>query len=421
MRQVYLDHQTTTSVRPEVFEAMKPYFSETFGSPSSLHQHGLRARDALAQARVHIAQLINAESPDEIIFTSGGTESANLAVKGAAYASERKGNHIVLSAVEHPAVMNSVAFLEKQGFACTRVRVDSHGCINPEEVSTAITDKTILVCVHHVNHDIGTIEPIRAISRIAAERGIAFFADATASGGWLPIDVQALGVNLLSLSPHRFYGPKGVGVLYRNRRARLAGLVQGGMQESGRRAGTENMPAIVGAGVAAELASRELPRRMVHTRELQRRLWDGLSGAVPHLHLNGPELGPGRITTNLNLSAESVEGEGLTLLCDLQGIAMASGTICGSQSLKISHVLSAIGLDPGLAQAAVILSLGMENTGAEIDYVIASLGQAVAKLRGMSSSWVEFQRGRPGPAALPTKGRSPAAGKAKVVSGKRAR
>ena len=421
MRQVYLDHQTTTPVRPEVFEAMKPYFSEAFGSPSSLHQHGLRARDALALARERVAQLINAESPDEIIFTSGGTESANLAVQGVAYASQRQGNHIVLSAVEHPAVMNSAAFLGKRGFACTHVGVDSRGWVNPEDVSAAITEKTILVCVHHVNHDIGTIEPIREISRIAAQRGIAFFSDATASGGWLPIDVRALGVNLLSLSPHRFYGPKGVGILYRNRRARLAGLLQGGMQEEGRRAGTENVPAIVGAGVAAELAARELPRRMVRTRELQKRLWDGLTGAVPRLRLNGPELGPARIPTNINLSAEFVEGEGLMLLSDMQGIAIASGSICASQALKISHVLSAIGLDPDWARAAVILSLGAGNTEEEIDYVITSLAQAVAKLRGMCPAWDEFQRVLRDSAPVPAKRGKPAAGKAKVVSRKGAR
>ena len=421
MRQVYLDHQTTTPVRLEVFEAMKPYFSEAFGSPSSLHQPGLRARDALARAREQVAQLINAESPDEIIFTSGGTESANLAVQGAAYASHRQGNLIVLSAVEHPAVMNSAAFLEKRGFACTHVSVDSQGWVDPEEVSAAITEKTILICVHHVNHDIGTIEPIREISRIAGERGIAFFADATASGGWLPIDVRALGVNLLSLSPHRFYGPKGVGVLYRNRRARLVGLLQGGTQEEGRRAGTENVPAIVGAGVAAELAVRELPRRMIHTRKLQKRLWDGLTGAVPHLRLNGPELGPARITTNLNLSAEFVEGEGLMLLGDMRGIALASGSICASQSLKISHILRAIGLDSAWAQAAVILSLGAGNTEEEIDYVITSLAQAVAKLRGMCPAWEELQRGLGDPAAVPAKRGKPAAGKAKVVSRKGAR
>lgn len=394
MPQVYLDHQSATPVAPEVFEAMKPYFSEAFGSPSSLHQHGWRAREALAKARAQIARLINAASPEEILFTSGGTESANLAVKGVAYACQRQGHHIVLSAVEHPAVLRSVEFLQKQGFTATIVEVDHSGHVDPAAVAAAITDRTTLICVHHVNHDIGTIEPIREIGQIAAERGIAFFADASASGGWLPIDVQAMGVQLLSLSPHRFYGPKGVGVLYRNRQARLVGMVQGGMQEEGRRAGTENVPGIVGAGAAAELASRALPARIARTTELQQRLWQGLGQAIPHLKLNGPAPGPARLSTNLNVSPECVEGEGLMLLCDMQGVAFASGTACVSKALKTSHVLSAIGLDPESARAAVLLSLGQTNTAHEIDDAVGVMARATAKLRAMSPAWEEFQRGR---------------------------
>src|SRR5436190_13628828 len=335
MRQVYLDHQAATPVAPEVFEAMKPYFGEIFGNPSSLHQHGLRAGDALAKAREHIAALINAESPDDIIFTSDGTESSNLAIKGVAYANQRKGTHLVVCETEHPAVINSIEFLEKQGFTCTRVKVDKEGVINPEDVRAALTDKTTLIAVHHVNHDIGTIEPIREIAKIANERGIPFYVDAEASAGWLPIDVQAMGVDLLSFSPHRFYGPKGVGVLYRQRRARLTSLLHGGVQEGGRRAGTENIPAIVGAGVAAEIAQREQSRRMAHTARLQARLWEGLQAAVPYLKLNGPQPGPRRLSTQLNLSAEFIEGEGLLLLLDTRGVAIASGMSCVSKALKI--------------------------------------------------------------------------------------
>src|SRR5436190_19262442 len=301
MRQVYLDHQAATPVAPEVFEAMKPYFGEIFGNPSSLHQHGLRAGDALAKAREHIAALINAESPDDIIFTSDGTESSNLAIKGVAYANQRKGTHLVVCETEHPAVINSIEFLEKQGFTCTRVKVDKEGVINPEDVRAALTDKTTLVAVHHVNHDIGTIEPIREIGKIANEKGIPFYVDAEASAGWLPIDVQAMGVNLLSFSPHRFYGPKGVGVLYRNRKARLVSIIHGGVQEGGRRAGTENVPSIVGGGVAAEVALREMPDRITHTARLQKRLWDGLKSKIAYIKLKGPEPGPERIPTNINL------------------------------------------------------------------------------------------------------------------------
>ncbi len=393
MRQVFLDSQASTPVLPEVFEAMKPYFTEAFGNPSSLHHHGLRARDALAKARAQFAALINAESPEEILFTSGGTESANLAVKGVVSANQRRGNHIVVSTTEHPAVLNSVEFLEKQGFTCTRVKVDREGLVNPEEVRAALTGQTILICVHHVNHDIGAIEPVREIGQIAGERGVPFFVDAVASAGWLPIDVRAMGINLLAISPHRFYGPKGVGVLYRNRRARLTSLIHGGIQEGGKRAGTENVPGIVGAGIAAEIALRDLPDRMAHAAKLQNRLWSGLKMTVPYIQLNGPELGPKRIATNLNISAEFIEGEGQLLRLDVNGIAVASGTSCVSKSLRISHVLSAIGLDHGLAQGSIILSLGKDNTEEEMDYVIETFSDVVAKLREMSPMWDEFMRG----------------------------
>jgi cysteine desulfurase len=393
MRRVFLDHQATTPVLPEVFEAMKPFFSEACGSPSSLHQLGLRARDALARARAQVAALINAESPEEIVFTSGGTESANLAVKGTAYANQRRGDHIVISEIEHPSVINSVEFLSQRGFHCTRVKVDREGFVDPAEVRAALTEKTILICVHHVNHDIGTIEPIREIGEIALEKGIPLFVDAVASGGWLPIDVRAMGVKLLSLSSHRFYGPKGVGVLYRNRRARLASLLHGGVQEGGLRAGTENVPAIVGAGVAAEIAARELPERSAHTTALQHTLWDGLNRHVEYVRLNGPEPGPRRSSTNLNLSVEFIEGEGLALALDLEGIAVASGPSCVSHSLKISPVLTAIGLGHSLAQGNVILSLGRENTTAEIDSVVKIFEKTVARLRSLSPLWDDFQRG----------------------------
>ncbi|MBI2947583.1 MAG: cysteine desulfurase [Verrucomicrobia bacterium] len=393
MRRIFLDHQSSTHVLPEVFEAMKPYFTEAFGSPSSLHQFGLQARDALAKARAQVAGLIHAESPDDIIFTSGGTEAANLAVKGVAYANQRRGKHVVLTEVEHPAVMNSAEFLEKQGFTCSRVKVDKEGRVNPAEIQAALTGQTILVCVQLANHDIGTIQPIREIGMIAAEEGVPLFVDAVASAGWLPIDVQAMGVSLLSLAPHRFYGPKGVGALYRNRQTRLAGIIHGGMQESGRRAGTENVPAIVGAGVAADMASREISQRIQHTSERQTRLWSGLQSRIPHVRLNGPEPGPGRTTTNLNVSFEFLEGEAILLRLDMLGIAVASGTSCMSKSLKISPVLAAIGLEHSLAQGSIIFSLGKDNTDAEMDDVVEICASAVAKLREMSPRWEEFRRG----------------------------
>ena len=391
MRQVYFDHQASTPVLPDVLEAMAPWFNEHFGSASSLHRHGIEAREALGRAREQVAALINAESPEDIIFTSGATESANLAVKGAAYASQRRGKHLVASAIEHPAVLNSIEFLKTQGFAASLVTVDGNGFVNPADVAAAITNETVLVAVHHVNHDIGTIEPITEIAELAAEKGVPLFVDASASAGWLPLDVQAMGIGLLSLAPHRFYGPKGAGVLYRNRRARVSPIIHGGVQEGGRRAGTENIPAIVGAGVAAEIARRELPARIDHTARLQRRLWDGLKSSIEHITLNGPEPGPRRISTNLNISAAFTEGEGQALMCDVNGIAVASGTSCVSKALKVSHVLSAIGLEHSLAQANIILSLGKDNTEQDVDYFLATFPKIISKLRGMSPTWDEFK------------------------------
>ena len=367
MRHVFLDHQSSTPVLPEVFDAMKPYFTEAFGNPSSLHQHGLRVRDALKKARQQMAALINADSEEEIFFTSDGTESANLAIKGVAYANERKGKHLVISATEHPSVINSVEFLEKQGWTCTRVGVDPEGVLNLEELRAAITPQTVLVAVHHVNHDIGTIQPMREVGKICAEKGVPLYVDCEASAGWLPIDVKEFGAALVSFSPHRFYGPKGVGVLYRNKKARIVSVMHGGVQEGGRRAGTENVPAIVGGGAAAEIALAELPKRIAHSAHLQQRLWEGLKAKITYIKQ--------------------------LLLCDLNGIAVASGSSCVSKSLKVSHVLSAIGLDHALAQGNIIMTLGMANTEEDVDYTVETFAKIATKLRGMSPMWDEFQRG----------------------------
>ena len=406
---------------PEVFEAMRPYFTEAFGNPSSLHQQGLRVREAMAKARAQIATLINAESAEDIYFTSDGQESANLAIKGVAYANQRKGNHLVVSETEHPSVLNSLEFLEKQGFTSTKVKVDGEGFVKPEDIRAAITDKTILIAVRHVNHDIGTIEPEKEIGRVASEAGIPFYVDAEASAGWLPIDVQAFGANLLSFSPHKFYGPKGVGVLYRNKRARLVGILHGGVQENGRRAGIENVPGIVGGGAAAEIALRKMPQRITHTARLQKRLWEGLKEKVSFIKLNGPAPGSGRISTNLNISTEFIEGEGQLLRLDMCGIAVASGSSCVSKSLKISHVLGAIGLDHALAQGNIIMSLGECNTDEDIDYVVeAFASKVVAPLRAMSPMWDEFERGAIDSVINPTgRGKSFSA-HAAAVSGKSA-
>src|SRR3984957_7733415 len=264
-RSVYLDHQTTTPVLEEALQAMLPYFREVYGSPSSLHRYGLQVREGLQEAKEQLARMINAESWEDLIITSGGTESSNLAIKGFADANMRtKGNHIVVSAIEHPSVMNSVEYLTKHGFEVTQVPVDKVGRINSEDVHAALTPKTALVAVHLVNHDIGTIQPVKEIAKITAEKGIALYVDALAAAGWMPIDVQDLGAQLLSFSPHRFYGPKGIGILYRTRKARVTSHIHGGVQKGGRRAGTENVPAIIGAAVAAEFAVKEMAQRIAH-------------------------------------------------------------------------------------------------------------------------------------------------------------
>ncbi len=382
MRRVYLDHQAATAPRAEVREAMLPFLTAEFGNPASLHQEGLRAREALEQARGQAAAFLAAGSADQVVFTSGGAEAINLVVKGVALASRSRGNHLVVSAVEHVNVLNAAAFLESQGFACTRVAVDASGRVDPEAVRAALTPQTILAAIQHANHEVGTVQPVAEIAQVTAELGVPLLVDATASGGWLPTRVAELGADFLVVSPHRFYGPKGVGILYRTRRARLASLLHGGPQEGGRRAGTENVAAIVGAGVACELAGREFARRQAHVGQLQQQLWEGLRAAG--LVLNGPRPGPQRLYTNLNLSVPGLEGEALVLRCDLQGLALASGSSCLSKAVKISHVLQAIGLDHTRAQGSVLFSPGMDNTEEDIRWAVDTFSAAARFLREMS-------------------------------------
>ncbi len=394
MRRIYLDHQASTPVLPEVFEVMRPFFTEQCANPSSLHQGGLLVRDALDQARSQVASLIKAGSPDDIIFTSGGTESANLALKGIAAASQRHGRHLILSAIEHPALMQTAEALEQQGFQITRLPVDGEGFLDPDAVKAALTDETILVATHLANYDIGTIQPVAEIGAICSEAGVPFFVDASYAGGWLPIDVNALGASLLSLAPHRFHGPKGVGVLYKQRRTRMHNLFHGGMQEGARRPGTENVPAIVGAGKAAELAEHDLSQRMNQVGNLQSLLWQRLEVAIPCLRLNGPAIGSRRLVANLNFSVEFVEGEGVMLRGDLKGVAFASGTACVSKAMKTSPVLHAIGLEQPLALGSVLLSPGLLNTVEEINQAADILAQVVTDLRALSPGWADYQAGK---------------------------
>jgi cysteine desulfurase len=389
---IYLDHLATTPTLPEALEAMRPFLEVKFGSAGSIHQLGLAARDALNEARARFAAFVRAESPDDIIFTSSGTEAINLAIKGLAWHPRRKGTHIVCSAIEHPAVLGAIEFLKRDGITSTRVPVNRWGKINSEQVRAAITDQTFLVAVHAANYDIGTIQPLTELGGIARETGVAFLVEANYAGGWLPLDVQAQGIDLLTLAPHRFHGPKGVGVLYRNRRARLIPLVHGGSQEGGLRAGAENVPAIVGAGVAAEIAERELDQRVCRIRDIQSRLWSAIEGASSPVELYGPVPGPERLATHLNIAAAGTEGEGLMLMCDAQRIAIGSGTACTLKVLKSSPVLDAIGVSADLARAAVLISPGKDTTVEEADRFVAVFGRMVQRLRDMSPGWEKSGR-----------------------------
>ncbi len=365
---------------------MEPFWSERFGNPASLHSHGLKVRDAMAAARAQIAALINAPSSEEIIFTSDGTESMNLAIKGVAWANESRGRHIVISTIEHPGIEQAVRFLEHHGFACTRVPVDNEGMIRPSDFAEAITNETLLVATHHVNHDLGTIQPVAEIGALVAEHGIPFYVDAEASAGWCKIDLLQMHASLLSLSPQRFGGPKGVGALYRSRRVPLTPLIHGGNQEGGLRAGIENVAGIVGAGIAAEIAGRELVATQGHVGRLQAHLWKGIQEKIPHVRLNGPPPGPNRAPNALNISIEFLEGEGIALACDLKGLAIASGSACQGKSLKIPPALAAIGLSPELARANVILSMARQTTEQEITDAMEILAKTVERLRDMSDS-----------------------------------
>ena len=381
---IYLDHLTTTPPLPEVVDAMQPWLLAQFGAPAALHKLGLEARDAIDEARERLAKLVNATEPEEIIFTSSGTEAINHAVKGAALANRRFGTHIVTTGIEHPAVLGSIAWLESQGFSSTQVGVDGQGRVDPDALGQAMTDETVLVCLHHANHDLGTVQPVAEVAELTGTRGIPLFVDATANGGWLPIDVQQLGADLLALAPHRFYGPKGGGVLYKNRRARVENLLHGGIQENEFRAGTENVAAIAGGGVAAEHAKAALGQRAAHAAKLQVRLLEGIRQAVEGVHLNGPEPGDERLPHQLSLSTGGVEGEGQALMLDMRGVAVASGAACTTRSMRLPPALRAIGRDADLAKGTTLWGIGRDTTEAEIDRAIESFAAVTARLRSMT-------------------------------------
>ncbi len=381
MRKVYLDHAATTPVHPKVLEAMLPYFTGLFGNPSNLHDVGREAKNAVEEARAKTALLIGAK-PEEILFTSSGAESNNFALKGLAQANSQKGKHIIVSQIEHFSILHPVKGLEKSGFTVTYLPTDKQGLVDPGEVAKAITKETILVSIMHANNEIGTIEPIEEIGKITKEKGVLFHTDAVATTGWIPVNVQTLGVDALSLAGHQFYGPKGAAALYVRKGVRIKPQLEGGVQEEGRRAGTENVPAIVGLGKAAELAVSELSHRMAYLGPLRDRLQKGLTEKIENLVINGHPTR--RLPHNLNVSMWYVEGESMLLFLNMEGISVSSGSACTSRSLKSSHVLTCIGTDAAVANGTLLLSLGMGNTEADINYVIEKLPPIVQRLREMS-------------------------------------
>jgi len=388
---IYLDHNATTRPRPEVVEAMLPHLKGHYGNASSIYQLGQEERRAIDHAREQLMKLIHASSPEEIVFTGGGSESINWAIKGTAFALRDKGRHIVTTKIEHSAGLKTCQYLETMGWQVTYVGTDWHGRVNPAHIKEAITDKTTLVSVMHANNELGTIQPIAEIGKICRARNVGFHVDALQTVGKIPVSVDDLHVDLMSIGAHKFYGPKGVGALYIRPGNRLQPLIHGGSHERNRRAGTENVASIAGMGTAAEIAIREMKQEEKHVRHLRDRLEKGLLKQIDCIRVNGdPEH---RLFNTSNLSIESVEGEGLIIGLDMQGVCVSSGSACSSGATEPSHVLKAIGVPLELAKGSVRLSLGRENTEEEIDKVLEVLPKVVERLRALSPIWGDIKKG----------------------------
>ncbi len=381
MKQIYMDHGATTPVDPLVVDAMLPYFTETFGNASSLHSFGQEANSALEQSRQQVAASIGAK-PEEIIFTSGGTESDNLAIKGIAYRNSGKGKHIITSTIEHPAILDTCAYLEKEGFDVTYVPADSDGIIDMDELEKAIRDDTILISVMHANNEIGTIQPISDISKLTKEKGIYLHTDAVQSFGKIAVNVDELGVDMLSMSSHKIYGPKGVGALYVRKGTPLQALAHGGSHERSMRAGTENISGIVGFAKAVALADERLVDDEKHMTQLRDSLIGKVMDSIDDVELSGHPTN--RLPNNVNLRFSFIEGESMLLFLDMKGIAISTGSACSSKSLEPSHVLTAIGLRPEDSHGSLRITLGKDNTQEEVDYVVDALVEVVGRLRAMS-------------------------------------
>jgi cysteine desulfurase len=387
MKNVYMDYSATTYVKPEVLEEMLPYFTEKFGNPSSFYGISRITKMAIDKAREQVAKALNC-LPGEVYFTGGGSEADNWAIKGIASAHKNKGNHIITTKVEHHAVLHTCAYLEKNGFDVTYLDVDKEGFINLEDLKNAITDKTILVSIMFANNEIGTIQPIKEIGEICREKKVFFHTDAVQAVGNIPVDVEDMNIDMLSLAGHKIYGPKGIGVLYIKKGIKIDNLIHGGAQEKNRRAGTENIASIVGIGKALELATDNLEEHMEKLVALRDKLMDGLL-KVPYTRLNGPK-GDKRLPGNVNVCFRFIEGESILLSLDFKGVCASSGSACTSGSLDPSHVLLAIGLPHEIAHGSLRLTMGEGSTEDDVDYVLDVVPPIIERLRNMSPLWDDF-------------------------------
>jgi cysteine desulfurase len=393
MREVYLDNVATTPVLPEVLEAMLPYFRDAYGNVQSLHNWGDKAREAVEEVRGKVAALIGGEA-EEIIFTASGTESNNFAVKGLAMAQQSKGKHIVVSAIEHFSILHSAKTLEKWGFEVTEVPVDKYGLIDPDKVAKSLRKDTMLVSIMHANSEVGTIEPIKEIASVVKKSGAVFHTDAVATAGTIPVDVKKLGIDALSLAGNQFYGPKGAGALWIKKGVRIIPFLDGGVQEGGRRAGTENVPAIAGMGKAAELAKTDMAKRAKRLSPLRDKLLAGLPKGIEHVIVTGHP--SQRLPGHASFCVEFIEGEAMLMLLNSKGIAVSSGSACTSRALKASHVLIAMGLPHEIAQGSLLFSFGLDNTEEDVDYVLETMPPIVERLRQMSPLYAKFLKGKRG-------------------------
>ena len=390
MKNIYVDNAATTKIEEAVLEEMLPYLKEEYGNPSSIYALGRRARKAIEIAREQVAKVIHAK-PNEIYFTGCGSEADNMALKGIIYANQKKGNHIITSQIEHPAILDTCKMLEKQGYTVNNVPVDENGIIQLETLEKAITEKTILISVMFANNEIGTIQPIKEISKIAKKYGILFHTDAVQAVGNIEIDVQELGIDILSMSGHKFHGPKGVGALYVRSGVTFEKFMNGGHQERNKRAGTENVASIVGMGKAITLANEHLEENRQKMEELRECYFEQITQRVPYIKVNGDR--KNRLPGNANISFQFIEGESLLLNLDMKGICASSGSACTSGSLDPSHVLLAIGLPHELAHGSLRVTFSKDNTKEEVDYIVNSIVEIVEKLRNMSPLYEKFLEG----------------------------